>query len=407
MEHAFLSPSGAKLDMHCPGNRWAQAEIPRTSSKHSANGTGLHCLAAHCLVKKQDTDQYIGWWCGETSKGADFLMQDRPPEYKQPGFWAFEITPDDAYNVQIYIDHVRETAAALPHCVQGVELKLTIDEYCWGTGDSVIVQPYQAAHVSDYKNGFTYVDETTPQLKLYLIGAIGFDNPFEIPKATATIVQPKVMHAAQIRSVEYPVPELFDWYHAEYAPAAALCMDKNARRIAGAWCKDCFCDARHTCPELAAVGKLVSRDMFTAIDAPKALPAAEAMTVEQRIAVLERGDIVIDWIKAIKAHEYALALQGKNTWGKLVKGKNSRSYKDDKKAEARLNTLLHGEAHDKVLKSPAKAEKALQAQGLKAKDAKAKIVDLVKTTPGDARLVHVDAPGKDAVPGEGMFNPVG
>lgn len=405
MKHAFLSPSGAKLDLLCPGNRHLQAKCPNPPSQASARGTGMHALAAACLRRNHNTAQYIGWWCGENEHGADFLMRDNPG-LGNDKIYSFQIDAVSAQNVQIYVDHVRRVVEQLPGAIVGIETPVHISEDCWGTADSGILQPYGTAHVSDYKNGFMYVSEWTEQLKLYLIGLIGVDNPFEIQRAFATIVQPNAEHEDAVRTAEYKVDELLAWYNDVYAPAAAECRKLDARLVPGDHCRECFCNARHSCPALAALGKEIAQGMFsvTPAEQPASLPAPSELTPEQRARVLTYGPIVTDWIESVKQHEYALALKGANTWGKLVKGRSQRSWADEDVAEQRLNALLHGEAYERVLLSPAKAEKALQARGFKPKTAKEQLQDIVAVTDGSPRLVAADAKGVPYVHGEGMFN---
>jgi hypothetical protein len=408
-KHAKLSPSGAKLDIHCPGNRREQAKYPRSSSKASANGTGLHELAAACLLRKHDTDRYIGYWCGENTQGAGYIIEEKPAEAgKVKGFWAFPVSAEDAQNVQVYLDHVRSVAYGDETYSIGVEQKIEISEYCWGTADAVVSFPYAWVHISDYKNGYTFVHEDTEQLKLYLVGKIGLCNDFEYQKAHATIVQPNATHAAAVRTKEYDVEELLTWYREVYQPAGEACLKPDAPCFAGPWCKEGWCDARHSCPTLTGLADDIAQGMFTAVDVTSipAAPLPVDMTPEKRARILEFGPILIDFVKSVQDYEYSLALSGTNTWGKLVEGRNSRAWKDEKTAEGRLNILLKGEAFERKLKSPAKVETALKAQGLKPKQAKEKIDDLIIKTAGNPKLVHVNAKGKTFVPAETMFNAV-
>jgi len=405
LTHAFLSPSGAKLDLHCPGNRHMQAKVERSSTEHSALGTGLHALGAACLLRDHNTDRYIGWWCGENAVGADYLIQDKPDAAGTKGFWAFQIKAEHAQNVQIYINHVREVRASMPGSISGVEKKVVISDDCWGTADSSELQPFGICHVSDYKNGFTFVGAGTPQLKLYLIGEVGVLNPYEIQTCIATIVQPNAKGAEIVRSVSYTWMELISWYMDIYLPAATACLDEGAVLCAGDWCKDGWCDARHMCPALLALGDEIAQGMFTdtttAVAVP--MPAPVDMTPDVYHRILEFGPAVADMIKKVQEHEYALAMKGENSWGKLVTGRNSRSWADPEVANQRLSVLLHGEQFNRNLKSPAQVEEALKGMGHKPKAAKEHIVDLIKTTAGKPKLVHRNAKGKAYDPVGSMF----
>jgi len=184
-------------------------------------------------------------------------------------------------------------------------------------------------------------------------------------------------------------------------------MEPNAPCIPGPWCKDGWCNARRSCGALAAYNNDTAQGMFTAVEpAAVSLPDAKDMPPEMRAKVLERFGLIKSWYTEIYDHEYSLAMRGNNTWGKLVKGRGSRGWADESVATAQLNTLLHGEIYDKKLKTPAKAEAALKAQGMKAKNAKAAVADLVETKPGSPTLVSLDAPGTSVAVVDGMFGAI-
>jgi hypothetical protein len=406
MEHAKLSPSGAALDLKCPGNRREQAKIPRSSNEYSAKGTGLHAVGANCLTREEDANMYIGFWCGETPAGADFLMKAEPQSEK--GLWKFKVTPEDAANVQIYVSHVREQHIQATGSELLIEKKVEINENCWGTADAQIIQPFGLLHIEDYKNGRTYVDANTPQLKLYAVGAMGVTNPLEIQQIVCTIVQPNAPSAEAIRSIAYTPKELLSWFHGAYEPAAAKCLEPDAPLFAGSWCKDHWCNARATCSALSSLANEIAQDMFAVVEAdrPNTLPAPIMLTAEQRQRVLTYMDVVKDWMNKVYDYEYARALHGDNDWGKLVAGQKSRSWIDEQIAEEKLNYMLAGEAHDRTLKSPAKAEAALKERGFKPKETEQKLAGMISSKDGKPKLVHVDAKGKPVSVIDGMFEEV-
>lgn len=407
-EHAKLSPSGAKLDMACPGNRREQAKYPRSSSSASAKGTGMHCMAASCLLRNHEADKYIGWWCGENAQGADYLMRDKPEAAGTKGFWSFQIDAENAQNVQLYLDHVRGVlASAGPQGRLVVEERVKLTDNIWGTPDASVSVPYLWLHITDYKNGYTFVPESSEQLKLYLLAKMGLTNPFGYQKLYATIAQPNSTHDEAIRTIEYDVQELLDWYEFEYAPAAARCIDPNAPCIPGDWCKSAWCNARFSCEARAALCDAVTDGMFTSVvelGQLRTLPAPAIMTADVIAKVLNYGDVVIDWIKDIKAHEYKLAMSQNNTWGKLVQGKSSRDWKDREIAKQRLMKMLHGNVYgDQTLMTPAAVEGVLKTMGHKPKEAKAMIAELVLKSTGKPKLVHMDAKGEPFDPVSDMF----
>jgi hypothetical protein len=410
MEHAFLSPSGAKLDIHCPGNRQEQAKYSRESSVHSAKGTGLHKLGSACLNRGHNADQYLGWWCGELATGADFLMKADPGDNLPKGTFKFKIATKEADNVQTYLDCVRDTLSALPGAQLLVEQRVHIAANSWGTADAQVCQSFGSLYCVDYKNGHTFVDVETPQLKLYLIGMLGKGNPNEYQSATAVIVQPNAMGEKAVRSHTYSIEELMTWYTTVYSPAAKLCIGQNPQRIAGAWCKDGWCNARSGCPTLAAFANEVTQGMFSDVPAEQpqggVLPDPINMAPAVIARVIENMSVVKDWMDSVYKYEYGKALHNTNTWGKLVAGQNSRSWAVAEQATMRLTKLLHGNIYGKKLVSPSQAEAALKDMGYKPKQIMAELDGMIQKTEGKPKLVHVEAKGKPVSVIDNMFDVV-
>ncbi len=411
--HAKLSPSGAKLDLKCAANRREQAKHPRSRSEASDKGTGAHKLGEHCLTDVQDTNMYLGWWCGCNAKGADFLMQAHPGSGEvSKGVAAFQVDAKMAQDVQLYVDTVRQICAELTGSTLGVEIKSKLNENRGGTSDAVVAQMFGTLHIVDYKNGVSYVEaDWNPQMMIYALGQLveyGV-NGVQFTAVKMTIVQPNAREGAPVRTCTMTPEQLLEWYNNVLVPADEQCLRPDAPYNPGPWCKDDWCDARHSCPALAAHINKAAQGMFSPVVAerPAAPPAPVAMTPEQRKLVLENKPLIESWLKEVYSYEYQLHQQGQGSWGKLVKGKNSRSWANQESAKMKLNALLHGDIYvEQTLKSPAQVETALKGIGHTNAAAKSAIKDLVKTTPGYPRLVAPDAKGAAITPTEAMFKPI-
>ncbi len=398
--HATLSPSGAKLDLQCPGNRREQKKCPRSRSEAADKGTGAHRVGEQCLRLKEDTPQYLGWWCGCNAVGADFLTAEHPGQQEiANGVAAFQVDAAMAQAVQSYVAEVRRIQLGLPNSVLGVELKTTLNANRWGTSDAVIAQYYGVLHIVDYKNGTSYVpSKRNPQMMIYALGQIVEYQAkgIEFTEVRMTIVQPNAREGEAIREYSMTPAELIVWHNEVLAPADAKCLDPNAPLIPGNWCKDGWCDARHECPALAAHNNQVTMGMFSPVLAERTTnpPTPIMMTSEQRRVVLENRTLVTDWMTQIYNHEYSLHMKGLGSWGKLTKGKANRSWNSPAAAKMKLTTLLHGDIYKPLdLKSPAMVETALVAIGYTKKAAKDMIIDMVKVSAGHPKLVAPDAKG--------------
>ncbi len=409
--HAELSPSGAKLDLKCAGNRREQRKVKRSRNESADRGTGAHRLGESCLRHGDNALDYLNWWCGCNDKGADFLTEAHPGAQEiANGVAAFKVDAKMATDVQMYIDEVRKAVGSLPGSKLGIEITSKINDKIWGTSDAVIMQYYGSLHIIDYKNGVTYVDVFwNPQLILYAAGIILMyaAQGIQFTDVQMTIVQPNTREGAPVRSFGPITPaEILKWKDETYMPAANKCLDPNALCTPGTWCKDDWCDARHICPTLAGFINQKAQGMFSPVvsERPASLPAPIQMTSQQRATVLKHKALVSDWMNKVYEHEYSMHKQGRGTWGKLVKGQNSRKWANPNTADANVRIMLGDKAYTPgKLKSPAQVEAELKTRGFSGPQANAKIKDMVSVLPGQPRLVAADAPGTTVNPVEEMF----
>lgn len=156
MAHAKLSPSSAKRWMTCPGSVELSKDRPDESSSFADEGTDAHELAARCLESGKNANDFLGETMGKGNVvGADM-----------------------AYNVQAYVDYVRNMASEIPGAQLLVEQRLPIghltgEEGAKGTADVVILGGEEIIVVDlKYGRGVAVEAEDNPQLQIYGLGAV-------------------------------------------------------------------------------------------------------------------------------------------------------------------------------------------------------------------------------------------
>jgi len=324
--HALLSPSGADRWIACPGSALACADLPRSDSAASIEGTRRHELLevawATCSVARE--------WVGEKLA-------------------AGVVTEDDAIAVQVVLDYYQ----SLHDHGWRLQIEKRVSETgvhpeCWGTPDAVGFVEKHAVHVVDAKFGRKPVEPTSTQLVIYgALMAINNNVPL-----ICTIVQPTT--TPPIRTHVWPVSALriiLDGLRG----SAIMAMQPHAPRNAGPWCE--YCGVKDTCPALQARALQVAQSDFTPTGA-KVPPAPATLTPDQLGQILTHADTIEAWLAGVRARAMQIAQQGDPPPGwKLVQGRaGNRKWADD--AAAILAIEAAGlDAYERSVISPAVAEK--------------------------------------------------
>ncbi len=236
-----------------------------------------------------------------------------------------------------------------------VEKKLDFSTYVpegFGTGDCIVIGG-STLYVIDFKygKGVPVSAEENPQMKLALGAYLEYGFLHNIEHVQMVVVQPRLFSDAS----EYKIPlqELLDWGE-EIKPIARKAFEGEGEFVPGEHCK--FCKAKVTCRARA--------DQFTALDDFKQMKPP-LISDEEVGAILEKGEHIASWIKALKDHVLKESLKGKEITGwKVVAGRGSRSYVDLDKAFQHLTISGIDEAvlYDRVPLTVAKLEKELGAK---------------------------------------------
>lgn len=367
--HAQWSASAAHRNMPCPGNlALATGVTPAPESWYAAYGTACHTLVEICLTDEVEPLSMI-----------DTLIETE----------SFTIPVDDEMVAcaDVYVGYIRSQLFDGAQLI-GNEINLALDGLdlampAGGTADTVLYfSDTKLLEVVDLKTGRgILIEASTPQTRVYGIGALFECAGLPVEQVRSTIIQPRAPHRdGRIRSETLPVMELIDWStdlvdavnNARtafdlYAKAKgnSVMLDDWAERWlhTGDHCQ--FCPSAGGCPKLRREAFDVAGVWFDDGE-PKVKSNAMA---ENSLAVVERDlgllEILEEWIRARRALAHEMALQGIEfrDWMLVEKLGNrafvGETWEDKVKALRSRLTLSDDQLFDKRLKSPAGLERAI------------------------------------------------
>lgn len=392
-DHAKLSPSSAYRWFVCPGSVAATAGMPDDSNEYAREGTAAHSLGEQALRDGLAAEKYLGWVIPVNYTGPDGKFADQK----------FPVTAEMAEAVQVYLDFCREVASQ-PGAQMLIEQQVSLAridpllEPVWGTSDCTIYLPEtRTLYTIDYKHGRGKVVDVddNKQLKIYGLAAWAtFNDKFKVDRVVTVIVQPRA-GGEPIRQAEYTAAELLDFAQ-DCVEAVERTEAPDAPLVPGSHCD--FCKIKATCPALSSKAVAVAQDEF-------ALVAPQQLTIDQCIALLEKAELLEDWIKGVRQYLHETAERGERVPGyKLVPKRGTRQWsRPESEVVAALAPLVADdeELFSKELLSPAQMEKVVGKKNLPASlvVSVSSGFNLVKDT--DSRPAITLHPGDDfvALPG--------
>ncbi|NCD17411.1 MAG: DUF2800 domain-containing protein, partial [Actinobacteria bacterium] len=344
-KHSAIGPSSCSQFWNCPGSVELQRGIPNVSSSYAREGTAAHALAAVCLQRRRDPLGYVG----ETFEDGDDVH---------------EITEEMAEAVKVYYDAVLKAYNANVKkgetCVIEVEKELSnpsIDPEAFGTCDCFFVTPNGKLFVFDYKHGAGVAVDAVDNKQMLYYAALGLDYVL-VDEVILTIVQPRAKDDPNSIKEWRVTADDVSKFTAELKAKIKETKAKHPITKTGSWCR--FCRAQPQCP--AFTKTLVS--MFpqeSKDDALPTLPLDKYGEMYCRALVFKsRFD---SWFKQLGTLLYTYAEAGTPAPGtKLVEGRKTRKWSDEKAAEAALSEYGDVIYTPKKLKSPAEMEKVVDKE---------------------------------------------
>jgi hypothetical protein len=397
-EHADLGASNCYIWWNCPGifNLMRKLKPPRRTSPEAEKGTAAHEVGHLCLLKGQDAIE----------------MVDRV-------FNGIVVDESMAYNVQKYVDLCRSFVTPDSECFTEKKFnlkKLQPPGPMFGTSDfGAIFRKQRKLVIVDYKNGYVYVDPSTPQLKYYVLGVLcSLPEDVQIEDIEVYIVQPNG-RGPDVKVAHYKVAEIFMW-HLELLQHARATQDPDAPLKAGSWCK--FCPNAGLCQTQADAAMEAAQLEFVAEPTPGKELVTYATTEVRQLSPEQLGQLMLkfplveDFMKSVEEAVKALIASGVDVpYWKLISSMGHRFWKNPDEASKKLTGsygLDENAVWERKLVSPATVEKLLRPKlrelGIKGKRADEMLAQalgpLTSRPDGAPRLVR-DTDPAPALPARG------
>lgn len=408
-KHAVLSASASARWLRCPGSIAMSQGIKDNAGESARWGTAAHELASWGLDTGLDAEAFKGRTIeveGSTYT-VDAKMIDCVQVYLDLVNGLVEATGGQLL-VEVQVDYTSVLDAWVQDTDEHRELvfddegnPVMVPLRSFGTADAIILAGDEI-FIIDLKTGQRDVDPSSPQLKMYALGALdefGLVSDFKTVRLIISQPPKSAKPKEAVMSVE-ALQGFAEWARkAGQSAASLLHLDKNLIPLdqlhAGSHCHDYYCKARSICPKLR---QQVSDAVFQDLDALEQENVASACSTRPSVpdepsllaALYPHLDMIEGWCKEIRATTYEQALEGVDLPGlKLVAGKRgSRAWTDKEAAEAALKSmrLKLDEMYKQELQSPTQIEKVLKDSPRKWNKVKA----LIEQPEGKPSLVLAD-----------------
>ena len=319
--HSVLGASAADRWMNCTPSAQLTAGMEDEATTFAAEGTAAHALCE---------------W--KVRKALKMRAGRRPTS----DYWTDEMEEfTDDYR-DFIMDLVGQAKLTCKDPVTLIEQHLDFSCYVpdgFGTGDFLLVADREL-NVVDFKYGrgvAVYADHN-PQMMLYALGALNlFDCLYDIEQVTMTIFQPRL---SSISTWTISAEELYKWAEEVLKPKAELAAKGEGEFISGSWCR--FCKARNTCRARAESFLELAKMEFQ----PPAL-----LSDEEVAEVMEKADELSKWASDVMAYAQAEAIENGKHWNgyKLVEGRSTRRFIDEKKVEEAAKWAGYTDIYNKSL----------------------------------------------------------
>ncbi|MFY2158220.1 DUF2800 domain-containing protein [Cytobacillus firmus] len=302
--HAVLSASASHRWLACTPSVRLEEQFPESTSEYAEEGTLAHEIAELKLRKH---------FVEPISQKA---FNARLNKMKKHELYQDEMLKHTDTYLE-YLQGIALSLSAAPYVA--VEKRINYSSYApegFGTVDCLIIGG-ETLYVTDFKygKGVAVSAEDNPQMKLYALGAfLEYSFLYPIKEIKLAIIQPRLN---SISEFTLTVEELLAWGE-EIKPAAKKAFDGEGDFVPGEHCK--FCRAKAKCRARAEEFSALAD--FTSLKPP-------LLTDDEVGQMLEKGQHVESWIKALKEYALAECLKGNQIAGwKAVEGRGTRAYAD-------------------------------------------------------------------------------
>ena len=319
--------------------------IESVSSPYAQEGTAAHGIAAAILLGQP-------WSCDN---------------------------PEMLEAIHVYTAEIERLKSAINKPKIMVEHSFNLSELhdgLYGTGDCLIYDPEaKGLYVIDYKHGagIPVEVEGNLQLRYYGLGAL-MTCGVAVDWVELIVVQPRCHHKnGPVRRERIDVMEMLEFSSQLKADALAT-EDLSATPVPGDHCR--FCPALKQCPAVEKKANEIAKKDF-AVPTPGATFSAEKLS-----ETMSWFPVLRDYMKVVEEFAENHVMRGGSLPGyKLVAGRGSRKWKDEKEAKEYLEMVVGLQVQDMFdtsFKSVAQMEKVISKKELES---------LIETRPGAPSLV--------------------
>lgn len=335
--HAVLSASSSHRWLTCTPSVRLEEQFPDSTSTFAEEGTLAHEIAELKLRK------YF------VEPMSQRTFNTRLNKMKKHDLYDEEMLKHTDTYLE-YLQGITLSLSAAPYVA--VEKKLNYSAYApegFGTVDCLIIGG-DTLYITDFKygKGVAVSADDNPQMKLYALGAyLEYCFLYPINQIHLAIIQPRLN---SISEYTLPLDKLLAWGE-EIKPIAQKAFNGEGEFVPGEHCK--FCRAKAQCRARAEEFSALAD--FVSLKPP-------LLSNEEVGQMIEKGQHIEPWIKALKEYALAECLKGKDIPGwKAVEGRGSRSYVDQDQAFEHLkqNGIDEAILFERTPLTVAKIEKVL------------------------------------------------
>jgi hypothetical protein len=263
-----------------------------------------------------------------------------------------KFTTEMAEHVDFYIETIMRDAAEADANMADIVVEkkfhlVDVDESAFGTCDAHFGQTFGKLYVYDLKYGAGVPVGAVNNLQL-MYYALGAAQDGDYDEVELVIVQPRT--SDPVKRWVIPMATL-DEFKNLLIDAIARTREKDAALVDGPHCK--WCPALAVCPQVRKNVLEVAQQDFKE---SKPLPNPGELTLPQLKQVLDKAELIEDWLASVQVHAKTLIEAGSVIEGwKLVPKRAHRKWKDEFEVETELSEF--GAAiYERKLKTPKQME---------------------------------------------------